>query len=197
MLKKSIWAFVLLFTYCSLECSCKSKQFKQHTTKCPDVCLVVISERSRWLCEYFSNKVYRYFKSDLYKGWSKSLFLFLIQRKVRILSKFCDVHIEIKYIRSKWFLFEKQLWRHSLWHVTSRDIPKGVIVVNPFSCVTSAKFEIFFHSKKHSIPLRNVHLKLIATDPKTPYSCRINYWNIYIFSIFFNFKIVLHISLCY
>ena len=34
---------------------------------------------------------------------------------------------------------------------TSRDIPKGVIVVNCFSHVASAKFEIFFRSKKHSI----------------------------------------------
>ena len=103
----------------------------------------------------------------IYEGWSKSSFLFLIQRKVWILSKFCDVHIEIKYISSKWLLFEKLLWRHSLWHVTSRDTHKGVIVVNRFSRVTSAKFEIFFHSKKHSIPLRNANLKLTATDPNT------------------------------
>ena len=102
-----------------------------------------------------------------YEGWSKSSFLFLIQRKVRILSKFCDVHIKIKYIISNWMLFEKHLWRHSLWHVTSRDISKGVIVVSRFSRVASAKFEIFFRSKKHSIPLRNAHLKLIATDPNT------------------------------
>ena len=54
----------------------------------------------------------------MYEGWSKSSFLFMIQRKIRILSKFCDVHIEIKYISSNWMLFEKQLWRHSLWHVT-------------------------------------------------------------------------------
>ena len=46
---------------------------------------------------------------------------FLTQRKVRILSKFCDVHIELKYISSNWMLFEKQSRRHSLWHVTSRD----------------------------------------------------------------------------
>ena len=59
-------------------------------------------------------------------------------------------------------LFE-QLCRHSLWHVTSRDISKGVIVVNGFSHVTSAKFEIFFRSKKHSIPLRNVILGGIIT----------------------------------
>ena len=55
--------------------------------------------------------------------------------------------------------------RHSLWHLTSRDIPKDIIVVNRFSRVASAKFEILFRSKKHSIPLRNAHLKLIATDP--------------------------------
>ena len=102
-----------------------------------------------------------------YEGWSKSSFLFLIQRKVRILSKFCDVYIEIKYSSSNWMLFEKQLWRHSLWHVTSRDMPRGVIVVNSFSRVTSAKFEIFFRSKKRSIPLRNAHQNLIATDPNT------------------------------
>ena len=59
----------------------------------------------------------------IYEGWSKSSFLFLIQTKLRILSQFCDVHIEIKFICSKWKLFEMQLWRHSLWHVTSRDIP--------------------------------------------------------------------------
>ena len=29
--------------------------------------------------------------------------------KGRILSKLCDVHIEIKYISSNWMLFEKQL----------------------------------------------------------------------------------------
>ena len=102
-----------------------------------------------------------------YEGWSISSFLFMIQRKIRILSKFCDVHIEIKYISSNWILFEKQLWRHSLWHVTSCDIPKGVIVVNRFSRVASAKFEIFVRSKKHSVPLRNAHLKLLATDPNT------------------------------
>ena len=33
----------------------------------------------------------------------------LIQRKVRILGKFCDIHIKIKYISSNWMLFEKQL----------------------------------------------------------------------------------------
>ena len=44
----------------------------------------------------------------IYEGLSKSSFLFLIQRKVRILSKFCDVHIEIKYISANWILFEKQ-----------------------------------------------------------------------------------------
>ena len=87
-------------------------------------------------------------------------------------------------------LFEKHLWRHSLWHVTSRDIPKGVIVVNRFSRVASAKFEMFFRSKEHSIPLRNAHLKIIATDPNT-----INNWNIYIFSTLFNFKIVFSFSL--
>ena len=102
-----------------------------------------------------------------YEGWSKSSFLFLIQRKVRVLSKFFDVHIELKYVSSHWMLFEKQLWHHSLWHVTSRDTPKGVIVVNHFTRVASAKFEIFIRSKKHLIPLRNVHLKLIATDPNT------------------------------
>ena len=58
-----------------------------------------------------------------YEGWSKSSFLFLIQTKVRILGESCDFHIEIKYISSNWMLFEKQLWRHSLWYVTSRDIP--------------------------------------------------------------------------
>ena len=36
-------------------------------------------------------------------------FVFLIQRKVRILSKICDVHIEIKYISSNLMLFQKQL----------------------------------------------------------------------------------------
>ena len=97
----------------------------------------------------------------------KSLFLFLIQRKVRILSKFCDVHIEIKYISSNCVLFEKQLRHHAMWHVTSRDIPKGVIVVNCFLHVASAKFVVFFRSKKHSIHLRNARLKKIATDPNT------------------------------
>ena len=97
----------------------------------------------------------------------KVRFFFLIQRKVRILSKFCDAHIEIKCISSNWMLFGKQLWRHSLWHVTSRDIPEGVIVVNRFSRVASEKFEIFFRSKKHSIPLKYAHLKVIATDPNT------------------------------
>ena len=103
----------------------------------------------------------------IYEGWSKSLFLFLIQKKIQILSKFCDVHIEIKYISSNWMLFENQLWCHSLWHMTSRDIPEGVIIVNHFSCVASAEFEIIFRSKKHSIPLRNAHPKLIATNPNT------------------------------
>ena len=138
--------------------------------------------------------------SDEIRGVIEKLFLFLIQRKVRILSKFCDVYIEIKYISSNWMLLEKQLWRHSPWHVTSRDISKGVIVVNRFSRVASAKFEKFFRSKKHSIPLRKAHLKLIATYPNTIrpiYSHRINCWNMYSFSNFFNFKIDLHISLCY
>ena len=54
----------------------------------------------------------------------------------------------MKYISSKLMLFEKQLWRHSLWHVTSRDIPKDVFIVNRFSRVASAKFEIFFRSKR-------------------------------------------------
>ena len=45
----------------------------------------------------------------MHEGGSKSSFLFVIQRKVRILSKFCDVHIEIKYINANWMLFEKQL----------------------------------------------------------------------------------------
>ena len=75
----------------------------------------VVLEEMRW-----QENVYRY--TEKYEGWSKSSFLFLIQRKVRIVSKFCDVHIEIKYISSNWMLFEKQLWRHSLWHVTSRDV---------------------------------------------------------------------------
>ena len=101
------------------------------------------------------------------EGWSKSSFLFLIQRKGRILSKFYDVHNEIRYISTNWVLFEKQLWRDSLWHVTSRDIPKGVIVVNRFSRVASVKFEIFVRNKKHSIPIRNAHPTLIATGPKT------------------------------
>ena len=35
-----------------------------------------------------------------YEGLSKSSFLFLIQRNVRILSKFYDVHIEVKYVSS-------------------------------------------------------------------------------------------------
>ena len=48
----------------------------------------------------------------------------------------------------------------------ARDIPKSVIVLSRFSRVASAKFEIFFCSKQHSIPLRNAHLILIATDPK-------------------------------
>ena len=103
----------------------------------------------------------------MYVGWSKCSFLFLIQTKIRILSKLCAIHIDIRYISSNWMLFEKQLWRHSLWHVTSRDIPKGVIVVNRFSRVISAKFEILFRSKMYSIPLRNAHLKLIATFPNT------------------------------
>ena len=117
-----------------------------------------------FFCLFIQRHVFFYFN---YEGWSKSLFLFLIQRNVQILSKFCDVHIEIKYISSNWMLFEKHLWRHRLWHVTSRDISKGVIVVNRFSRVASAKFEIFFLSKKHLLPLRNTHLKLIATDPNT------------------------------
>ena len=37
--------------------------------------------------------------------------------------------------------------------------------MNRFSRVASAKFEILFRSKKHSIPLRNAHMKSIATDP--------------------------------
>ena len=82
-----------------------------------------------------------------------------------ILSKFCDVFIEIKSISSNWMLFEKQLKGHSLRHVTSRDIPNGIIVVNHFTRVASAKFKIFFRSKKHSTPIRNAHLKLITTDP--------------------------------
>ena len=45
-------------------------------------------------------------------------------------------------------LFEKQLWRQNIWNVTSRDIPKGIIAVSRFSRVASAKFEIFFRSKK-------------------------------------------------
>ena len=121
-----------------------------------------------WRCR-FLNTFWPHYTSSIgtYEGWSKSSFLFLIQRNVRILSKFCDVHIEIKYISSNCMLFEKQLWRHRLWHVTSRDIPKGVIVVNHFSRVASAKFDIFFRRKKHSIPLRTAQLKLIATDPNT------------------------------
>ena len=102
-----------------------------------------------------------------YEGWSKSSFLFLMQRTIRILIKFCDVRIKIKHISSIWMLFEKPLWRHNLWHMTSRDIPISVIVVNCFTRVASAKFEIFFHSKKHSIPLRNAHLKLTAKLPNT------------------------------
>ena len=117
----------------------------------------------RWLRSHYNEKT----TNPYYEGWSKSSFLFLIQRKVRILSKFCDVHIEIKCISSNWMLFEKQLWRHSLWHVTSRDIPKGVIVVNRFPRVASVKIEICFRSKKHSIPIRNAHLTLIATYPNT------------------------------
>ena len=49
------------------------------------------------------------YNKETYEGSSKSSFLFMIQRKVRILSKFCDVHIELKYIRSNWMLIEKQL----------------------------------------------------------------------------------------
>ena len=94
---------------------------------------------------WFSNN----FAMKTYEGWSKSLFLFLIQRKVWIISKLCDVHIEIRYISSDWMLLEKQLWRRSLWLVTSRDIPKGVIIVNRLTRVASAKFDIFFRSKKH------------------------------------------------
>ena len=134
---------------------------------------------------------------QMYEGWSKSSFLCLIQRRVRILSKFCDVHSEIKYISSNWMLFETQSWRHNLWHVTSRDITKGDIVVNRFSRVASTKLETFFRSKKHSIPLRNAHLKQIAKKIRAPCSCRVNCSDMYIFSTFFNFKIVLHISLCY
>ena len=106
--------------------------------------------------------------SLLYSGeWALSFYICVCIYIGVSLSKFCDVHIEIKYISSNWMLFEKQLWRHSLWLVTSRDIPQGVIVVNRFSRVASAKFEIFARSKKHSIPLRNAHLKLLATIPNT------------------------------
>ena len=76
----------------------------------------------------------------LFEGRSKSLFLFLVQRKVLILSKFGDVYIEIKCISSNWMLSEKRLRHHSLWLMTSHDIPKGVIVVNRCSRVASAKF---------------------------------------------------------
>ena len=132
-----------------------------------------------------------------YEGWSKSLFLFLIQRKVRILSKFCDVYIEIKYITSNWMIFEKQLWHHSLWHVTSHDIAKGVIVVNRFSGVSSAKFEIFFRSKKHSIPLRNGHLKLIAADIAVEQTAEIYtfFHHFLILQLFYTFLCVIN-ALC-
>ena len=43
------------------------------------------------------------------RGDRKVCFLFLIQTKVRILSKLCNIHIDIKYISSNWMLFEKQL----------------------------------------------------------------------------------------
>ena len=43
------------------------------------------------------------------RGVIEKFVSFLIQRKVRILNNFCDVHIEIKYISSNWMLFEKQL----------------------------------------------------------------------------------------
>ena len=46
---------------------------------------------------------------DSMRGDRKVCFFNMIQRKVQILSKFCDVHVEIKYIRSNWMLFEKQL----------------------------------------------------------------------------------------
>ena len=44
-------------------------------------------------------------------------------------------------------LFEMQSSPHNLWHVTSRDILKGDIVVNRFSRVASTKLETFFRSK--------------------------------------------------
>ena len=58
-------------------------------------------------------------KMTIYKRWSKSLFLFLIQTKVCFLSEFCDVHIEIKYISSNWCYLRSSYdvivcdtWRH-------------------------------------------------------------------------------------
>ena len=135
----------------------------------PPYCKLTSDVTSQWpLGSWWDYSIGRPLSSVcMYEGWSKCSFLFLIQTKIRILSKLCDIHIDIRYISSNWMLFEKQLWRHSLWHVTSRDIPKGVIVVNRFSRVISAKFEILFRSKMYSIPLRNAHLKLIATYPNT------------------------------
>ena len=83
------------------------------------------------------------------------------------MSKFCNVAIETKYSSSDWMLFEKQLWRHSLLHVTSHPVSKGAVLANRFSCVVSASFEILFRCKKHSIHLKNVNLNLTATDPNT------------------------------
>ena len=41
------------------------------------------------------------------RGDQKVRIFFLIQKNLLILSKFCDVRIEIKYISSNWMLFEK------------------------------------------------------------------------------------------
>ena len=58
------------------------------------------------ICQELIN--YSYTRGDR-KVRFLGFFFFLVQRIVRILSKFCDVHIEIKYISSNWMLYEKQV----------------------------------------------------------------------------------------
>ena len=89
--------------------------------------------------QYFLKKAKLEYAGFIYEGWSIHSFLFRKLGTVRTLNKFCDIHIEIKNSSPNWMLFEKQLWRRvfSMWS-------KDVVVVNRFSCVVSAKFEIFF-----------------------------------------------------
>ena len=71
---------------------------------------LILSVPDRCLSFYFGNQTLlkESVISFVTMGDRKVRFVFRIQRKVRILSQFCDVHIEIKFISSNSVLFEKQ-----------------------------------------------------------------------------------------